>query len=63
VRELAHALKGVSGSLGMSLILERASKIELDSKDKNTDLVQEQISLIAIATNEAVKAIHAQIES
>jgi len=47
----------------MSLILERASKIELDSKDKNTDLVQEQISLIAIATNEAVKAIHAQIES
>lgn len=63
VREVAHSLKGVSGSLGLLEISESASKIELTAKAKNTVSVQEQIPILISATRDAVTAISLQSRS
>ncbi len=63
VRELAHALKGVAGSLGMSEIAEQASQIEQGANANKSGLVQDKISKLATATREAVTAIEAQTEN
>ncbi len=60
VKEAAHSLKGVSGSLGLLEISETASKIEMMAKAKNTVSVQEQIPIFISATREAVTVIGLQ---
>ena len=63
VREVAHTLKGVSGSLGLLEISETASKIEMTAKTKNSVSVQEQIPILISATRDAVTAIGLQSKS
>ncbi len=60
VRELAHALKGVSGSLGMPKIYEQASQIEAEAKVKNAASIQEKITILSSEIDKAVSAIRAQ---
>ncbi len=63
VRELAHSLKGVAGSLGMPEICEQASKIEQGAKSKKLNSAQENISKLASAISEAVTAIEGQVNN
>lgn len=63
VQEIAHSLKGVSGTLGMKDISKQASEIELYAKDMNADAVARNIPALAASTVEAVAAINARINS
>jgi len=63
VSEVAHNLKGVSGSLGLLEISETASKIEKTAKAKNAVSVREQLPILISATRDAVTAIGVQSRS
>ncbi len=60
VTELAHALKGVSGSLGMTDVSDHAAKIEVHSKAGDATAVVNLIPALTAQTNGAVAAIRDQ---
>lgn|GEM_PF-2421104 len=63
VRELAHALKGVASSLGLTGISTQAADIERVAKAGDVEAVCELIPSLAVECAEAEKAITNQTRS